>query len=250
MLYNYAVQTKADLIIGGHVNESTVDSTNRYIFSENCVFQGKEYKYKILAHTLGLTEQNLRNPAKLDKLTPVWSRIYRTSIIKNYGIKYIELNKLPSECLQFNFEFCIDAESAAFLHSIVYHYRRNTVSSVTKPYRNDLWKKWEWWILYMQQYLAEINADDLLWKAFYSRVCCSVIPLGGNALKLKTYKAIRNEVKTFLSQSEYSQAWNNFDDSSCPVYWRLFFWSAKKKQYFLFILLTWCMRKILDFRKK
>ncbi len=250
LLYQYAVKTNVDLVIGGHVNEATAGSTNRYIYTENCVFHGEDYRQKILTHTLGLTEQNLKNPDKLDKLTPVWSRIYRTEIIKKYSIGYIELNRLPSECLQFNFEFCINAKSAAFLHSIVYHYRRNTVSSVTKPYRNDLWEKWKWWILYMEQYLTRANADDYLWKAFHSRVCCSVIPLGGNALKLKKYRDIKNEVKSVLNQHFYSNAWENFDYSYCPFYWKLFFWSAKNKYYSFFILLTWCMRKILDFRKK
>lgn len=250
LLYKYAVKTNSDLVIGGHVNESTVGSKNRFIYPDNCVFNGDEYNNSILSQTLGLVGNNLRNPSKLDKLTPIWSRIYKTSIIKNNQIKYIDLNRLPSECLQFNFDFCINAKSAAYLHKIVYHYRRNTISSVTKPYRNDLWKKWKWWIIYMNNYLQSQNVDDTIWSAFYSRICCSIIPLGGNALKLKRYKAIKTEAITFLSEPQFRKAWNKFDYSKCPIYWRLFFWSAKNRVYLLYIFFTWTMRKILDFRKK
>ena len=249
-LYLFAKQTNADLVIGGHVNESTAGSTIRYIFPETHEFTGKDYKDNILIHTLGLIGKNIKNPAKLDKLTPVWSRLYRTSVIRDNGIEYIELKKLPSECLQFNFEFCVNAKKAVYLHEVVYHYRRNTTDSVTKPYRDDLWAKWKWWIDYEKKYLEENYASEDLWKAYYSRICCGVIPLGGNAVKLKSYKEVKNECKRFLSQESFKEAFNNFDYSVCPIYWRVFFDSAKKQNTTIFILLTKAMRKLLEKRKK
>ena len=114
-MYTYGKRTSSDLVIGSHVNESTAGSTVRYIFPETHEFVGQDYYNNILVHTLGLVGRNIKNPAKLDKLTPVWSRLYRTSIIKNNNIEFIELKKLPSECLQFNFEFCLNAKKASFI---------------------------------------------------------------------------------------------------------------------------------------
>lgn len=249
VMYKNAQNNNADLIIGGHVNEATSGSTDRYIFKENTLFEGDKYNREILQHTLGLINENIKNPAKLDKLTPVWSRLYRTSIIKTNNINFIDLKTIPSECMQFNFEFCVNAKNAFFLHDKIYHYRRNTTVSVTKPYRDDLWKKWEWWIQYEKEYLSKIGADELLWKAYYSRICCSIIPLGGNAVKLNKLGLIKTECMNFLKQDSYKKAFAETDYSQCPFYWRLFFSSAKNKNVFMFIFLTKCMRALLKKRK-
>ena len=248
-LVRFARATGADLTIAGHVNEATAGSSTRYLFPENCEFEGTGYVDNILVHTLGLVGENIKNPAKLDKLTPVWSRLYKTSIIKQSGIEFIELKKLPSECLQFNFEFCVHAQKAAFLHEVVYHYRRNTTDSVTKPYRSDLWDKWAWWIDYEKQILENIAADSKLWDAYYSRICCATIPLGGNAIKLKSITGIYSECKSFLSQPSMHTALAKLDYSVCPLHWKLFFNSAKYQKIWLFIILTKAMRLLLKRRK-
>lgn len=249
-MYKFAKASDADLVIGGHVNESTAESTERYIFPGDHVFEGTDFQENILVHTLGLVAEKMRNPAKLDKLTPIWSRLYKTAIIREYKIEFIDLKKLPSECLQFNFEFCVCAKKAAFLHEVVYHYRRNTEDSVTKPYRDDLWAKWDWWIDYEKKYLQKINAEKELWGAYYSRICCSIIPLGGNAVKLKSISKVKEECRVFLNKPIYKMAFDKTDYSVCPLYWKLFFISAKHKNVDIFIFMTKVMRKLLEKRKR
>lgn len=249
-MWNAAYENNADIVICGNYNESTVGTTARHLYNGDVSFWGSEYEKEIAIHTLGLIESKISNPSKLDKLTPVWARIYRTSIIKNNNIRYIDLHKLPSECLQFNFEFEIKAKSAFYIDKVLYHYRRNTAQSVTKPYRNDLIGKWNWWIVYEKEVLDKNSLNDDYLRAYYSRICCSVIPLGGNALKLKSYQDIRKECRSFLSSPEVIASYIKFDYSSCPIHWKLFFYSAKHRCVDLFILLTWIMRRILDLRKK
>lgn len=249
-MYRFAKKTDADLVIGAHVNESTAGSKIRYIFPETQEFVDNDFVDNIFIHTLGLIEKNLKNPAKLDKLTPVWSRLYRSVIIKENNIEYIDLNKLPSECLQFNFEFCNNAKKAAYLHEVVYHYRRNTIVSVTKPYRDDLWAKWEWWISFEKKYLESIHATERLWEAYYSRICCSIIPLGGNAVKLRSHRKITEECKRFLSQQTLIEAFQKMQFAQCPLYWRVLFWSAKSRKVNIYIVVTKIMRKLLRRRKK
>ena len=249
-MYRFAKQTDADLVIGGHVNESSAGNDIRFIFPETHEFVENDFKNNILIHTLGLTGEKIKNPAYLDKLTPVWARLYRSDVIKDYDIEFISLSRLPSECLQFNFEFCFNARKAAYLHDVIYHYRRNTTVSVTKPYRKDLWSKWQWWIDYTKKYLEFNHASEGLWQAYYSRICCSIIPLGGNAVKLSSQKEIVDECKLFLNQSIFSEAFSKVDFSPCPIYWRVFFWAAKIKKIITFIIITRIMRKLLEKRKK
>lgn len=249
-LWNEACRTKADLVICGNYNESTSRTIKRHLFSKNIVFSKQQYLEEIIVPTLGLVGKGIKNISKLDKLTPVWARLYRASIIKENNIKYIDLHKLPSECLQFNFEFCIHATSACYLNKVLYHYRRNTVQSITKPYRADLMGKWLWWIEYEKNLIKQKSLPDIFLSAYYSRICCSVIPLGGNAIKLKKLPDRLKECNSFLLNPIYEKAFDNFNYSVCPIYWKLFFWSAKSRNTMLFYFLTKVMRKILEKRKK
>lgn len=247
-LLNEAVRSNFDLVICGNYNESTNGTSARHLYRGDKLFEGGQYVNDISVRTLGLTEKSISNPAKLDKLTPVWARLYRTSIIKEHNISFIDLDKLPSECMQFNFEYCVQAKKAYYIDKVLYHYRRNTIQSVTKPYRKNLLGKWKWWFDYEKDYIECHALRNRYMEAFYSRACCSTIPLGGNAIKLQ--RGIMKECKEFLSSSFLEEAFTHFDYSSCPIYWRLFFWSAKTKKVLLFYLLTKAMRKILERRKK
>lgn len=251
-LYLAAEDENVDLVICAHYNESTLNSSIRYMYNSNKKFTDENnhiYTQQIKLNTLGLTGNYLNNPAFLDRNTPVWARLYKTEIIKQNKIQFIPLFLLPSECLQFNFEYVLKASTAYYLNIPLYHYRRNTSQSVTKPYRDDLLKKWLWWNeMITTNFFPEF--DQKTKDAFYSRLSCSVIPLGGNALKLQKYSQIREECKLFLQSAMLEEAFKNFNYSSCLPHWKVFFYSAKSKKVDLFIALTWCMRRILDFRKK
>ena len=250
LLYEYAEKHHAKFVICGNYNEASSGTTFQKLFNiGDQYFENDEYYDNILYPTLGLVGNKLSNPEKLDKLTPVWARLYRTDLINSNDIKFVDLHLLPSECLQFNFEYCIHCNCAVYIDKPLYHYRRNTAMSVTKLYRIGLLAKWEWWFSNMAAFLNGHHANEPLYKAFHSRVCCSIIPLGGNALKLKKYRLIRHEMQTFLHCKIIKEAFLDFDASGCPFYWKIFFFSAKHCLTDLFIALTWCMRQILKSRK-
>ena len=92
--------------------------------------------------------------------------------------------------------------------------------------------------------------SDTFFKAYYSRICCSIIPLGGNAIKKKNLKSRINECRLFLSNPIYKEAFRQFDYTASPIYWKFFFWLAKHELVLLFYAMTKTMRKILEKRKK
>ena len=161
-MWNVAHIHDSDMVICGNYNESTTGTKERHLYEGDILFTDSIYVNDIAIRTLGLVGKEMANPSKLDKLTPVWARIYRTSIIKDNNIRFIDLSKLPSECLQFNFEFSIKAKSAFYLDKVLYHYRRNTLQSVTKPYRKGLMSKWLWWIEYQKIYWIIIQCQMLI----------------------------------------------------------------------------------------
>ena len=221
----------------------------RKLYDGSRVFKNDDFRNEIQTATLGLNGENLTNPERIDKLTPIWARLYKTAIIRLNNVYYVDLNKVPSECLLFNFEYSLHARSASYVDEPLYYYRRNTGISVTKPYREDLWDKWSYWTQYAGGLVKDDgNRKDML-LAYCGRLCSAVIPLGGNAMKKPTRRERLAEMKSFLSHDEFEKAFNHFDYSRCAFYWKLFFGSAKKRRVRMFYFLTWSMRKILSYRK-
>ena len=239
-----------DFAFCGYLNIATAKTSKRLLFDRSRTFFGDDYRREIRTATLGPTGSQLHNPEKLDKLTPIWARLYKSDIIRRYNIRYVDLSKVPSECLLFNFEYCLKAQSASYVNEALYAYRRNTGVSLTKRFRKGLWDKWSYWMDYTAAIISGLGDPEDYLSARGSRLCCSVIPLGGNAMKLPTRRERLAEMRTFLSRDAYRTAFADFDCGNCPVYWRLFFYAAKKRRVRLFYFLTWSMRKILDFRKK
>lgn len=238
-----------DFAFCGYRNIASAGITDRLLYDSAKTFREQEYREEIVAATLGLTGSKLKNPEKLDKLTPIWARIYKRNIIIDNDIKFVDLKKVPSECLLFNFEYCLRARSASYVHEPLYYYRRNTGISLTKHYREGLWERWKYWITYTGDIVSSEGDPEDLRSAFYSRLCSAVIPLGGNAMKKQKISGRIAEMRQFLDYSALNEAFEHFDYSNCPFYWKLFFYSAKKRRVHLFYILTWSMRKILGFRK-
>lgn len=249
ILFTAAETENADLVICGNYNVSTAATTARQLFPDDKVFCNQDYVNQISVAILGPVGRAIRNIEKLDRLTPVWARLYKRAIVMDNNIRYIDLTTVQSEALPFNFEYSVAATSAAYVNKPLYYYRRNTAMSVTKPFRDNLLDKWHWWMDYTKQYITNHCDQPLYWAAYHSRVCSSVIPLGGNAMKLKRLNRIVAECRRFLSDNAITDSLRQTDFSQSKAHWRLFFWSVKTRNVYLFVALTWCMRKILSRRK-
>ena len=143
----------------------------------------------------------------------------------------------------------MNISKVVYIDESLYYYRRNTQASVTKPFRANLIGKWIWWVQYIEDYLSEHNGNDLLAEAKNGRIICSLIPLGGNALKIKSFTAKYEEFRKVLSQPFIQQVLGTFNTSHTKLYWRYFFFVARQQYTLQYMLLTWIMRKILSLRK-
>lgn len=201
-----------DYVICGNYNLSTIKCSVRHIFNDDKYFKGEEYLSQILIPTLGPTQDKFR-PEILDRLTPVWARLYKRSIVVSHNIRFITLNDIPSEALQFNFEFCFFANTAKYIDFPLYYYRRNTSTSVTKPFRRDLVRKWSYWNEYINNFLNKNNAAISLREAAKGRLVCALIPLGGNALKIKNPFERYCKFKEILNTPFIIEALDSLDTS-------------------------------------
>ena len=247
--YNNIKEKRADSLIFCYYRESSSGTTKKDIFKEEeIIFEDEELKKEILIPTLGLIGEKLKKPQRLDTLTPIYAKIYSSKIIKENNIRYIDLDKVPSECLMFNFDYYKNSKKVVYIKKYLYHYRRNNFTSITKGYRENLFEKWLYWIKYMKK--TKNISDEMLLNAFYSRICFSVIPLSGNIIKKDSFKELYKEMKMVLNDPYYVEAYNVFTYNYFRIHWKIYFKLAKNRKIFLFCVMSKIMRMLIERKKR
>ena len=249
-LIENACNYSADFVFCSYYNESSNGTMKKNIYKDDrIIFEDEELKNGLIKPTMGLTGALLQYPEKLDALVPIWCRLYKTEIIKNNRLSFINLNEIPSECQQFNLEYAIHITKAVYINECLYHYRRNNIGSVTKGYRTNLLDKWTTWCRYNERLIADKNTGYLK-EAYYSRIAFSVIPLGGNAIKNDSVKSSLKEIKEFLYDPNHIEAFKRLEFQYFKPHWKIFFWLAKYRCVLSFYIMTKLMRWVLSFRKR
>ena len=250
-LYALAEEYNSDFAFCAHFDEWSDGRKIKAVFDEDIkIFNRDEIVEQLLKGVLGLTGKALKNPEKIDALVNICSKLFRRSIIENHNIRFKSLNTVPSEIQLFCLQFFIHIEKAAYIKKPYYHYRKNNLSSFTQVYRSDLIQKWMNWTEIVDKILVENNIKDELMDAYYSRICFSVIPLGGNAILCDKLSDQLNEIKCFLNNSEYIKAFKKLDFQYFPIHWKVFFGLAKVRCVWGFYIITKMMRMLMNRRRK
>ena len=85
----------------------------------------------------------LANPELLDAWGTVWSKLYKTELIKENEIWFTDLSKIgTNEDTLFNIQAYYYASSFVFLNQPFYHYWRANDTSVTSGYKPNLIDQW------------------------------------------------------------------------------------------------------------
>ncbi|WJE46143.1 glycosyltransferase [Peribacillus frigoritolerans] len=250
-VYDEAKLKQADTVLFCYTSESSMGSIKKYLFSDKKrLFNEEEVYSELFCGVLGLTSGKLRKPEKLDVLVSVWAKLYKTELIKQNSISFIDLKLIPSECQLFNLQYFQHSKKVVYLNECFYRYRRNNTTSFTKGYREELFKKWLYWIDYVKEYLDQNNERTLAYDAYYSRICFSIIPLSGNSLKQKSIKDSYKELKEILNNEKYKEAYSKLDYSYFPLHWKLYFKFSKWSFVTGVYVMSKIMRLIIDSRKK
>ncbi|MCS5422118.1 MULTISPECIES: glycosyltransferase family 2 protein [Psychrilyobacter] len=250
-VYNHAQLNKADTVLFCYISESSSGSIKKKFFPQKeIIFNEAEVYDELYCGVLGLTSEKLRNPKLLDTLVSVWGKLYRTEILKDNNISYIDLKLVPSECQLFNLQYLINSKKAVYIDECLYHYRRNNMTSFTKGYREGLFKKWLYWGEYVKDFLDNNTQTQKAYDAYYSRICFSIIPLSGNALKQNNFKDTYKEFKKILNNESYREAYSKLDYSYFPLHWNVYFKFAKWKFVPGVYLMSKIMRIIIEAKKR
>lgn len=241
----------ADLIICDYYCSSTSGDTARSaLFEQRDFFEGADFSNFVLNTAVGLTGSQLAHPERSDRLTSVWAKIYKTEIINRANVRYVDFSTVPSECQLFNIHYMLACDSALYVREPLYYYRRNTSGSLTKKYRASLMDMWEYYLSLTRSCLQDRFYNPATREAFNNSITFSVIQLGGNAIRQAKVSDRLAEIKAFLGNPVYRDAFRTMDFRYLPLHWRVFFSLAKHRMVFGFYLITKSMRFIMNRRKR
>lgn len=105
------------------------------------VYQGSSIHW-LYARLIAPNDQELRLPGKIDSLSTAWGKLYKTSLIKEHGLRFVPVRQIGTEDLLFNVYYFTWVKKAIYLPDLFYHYRKNNITSLTKLYKPHLTEQW------------------------------------------------------------------------------------------------------------
>lgn len=245
-MWNEKMKHNADFVIGSYYKVSTGGVSVKHPLPEKeIVFDKRKIQDELLVYVMGLTGERLKNPGNVDSLLTDTAKLFKTEIVKNNDIYWIDRKEIYSDCLEYILRYASFCDVAVYFDEPVYYYRRTNTGSQTAGYRKGTLELWLIQFENMKSFI-ETNHYDNLWEAYYSRVCFSIIPIGGNAYRTGSKKEGLKEVRAALDQSIYKEAFKHFNISALPVHFRPLFYFAKHRMYNAFYEMTVIMRKIMN----
>lgn len=227
-----------------------------FCFSYNRVFENKvlprdlkingNYEaHFIQRRMVGLIGEELADPSQADSLVTIWGKIYKTEIIKNNKIAFIETKIYGNEDAFFNIQYLEYAVGVKVINTSLYNYRKNNFLSYTNLYKPYLFQQWKALYYKISGIIANKEVDYKV--ALQNRIALSLIGLGIN----ETYSdapfyAKAKRISAILHDDAYQKAYHNLTMKYFPLHWKLYFYAAKYKYSSMVLLLAMVMNAIIN----
>jgi len=247
----HEVGSECDFVMGAYYKVGEDGCSIKHLFQEEYIFfDTNDVIEVLLKKILGLTGEQLKFPAQIDTLLTCSSKLYKRDIIINNRIKWIDRKVIYSDCLDFLLNYTLHCKSAVYIDKPLYYYVRNNTESQTASFRPRTIELWDYQFKEIERFIIENNLNETLSEAFTTRVCFSVIPIGGNAYRMKNYKKALQEIRRMFNIPIYKQQFNTFKFKYLPFHWKVFFFFAKYRLIIPFYINTVLMRKLMNRTRK
>lgn len=243
ILVKTMLRGQTNMVVSNYYSEFRENAVEKRIILKERIITDKE-RNTFISRLIGPKDNELKNPHFVDGFSTVWGKIYKKDIIQTNQISFIDLSIIGSnEDLLFNLEYLKHCNEIILLPDSLYHYRKNDMSYTTK-YRENLYLKWN----NLFEQISKITGLYQNSTFLNNRIALSIIGLGINEFhnpkgKVDIIKFYQKLFKTEPYQTSLSQLSIRY----MPIHWKVFFWTAKKKQAKLFYYLIWIIEKY--FRK-
>ena len=248
VMYKKAEENKLDLVMCSYIREFK-DHSKEKIFNlpEEIIYKEDKVKNELLRKLVGPVKEELSNPEMLDALGTVWGKLYRTDILKENKIKFVDLKEIGSaEDTLFNIFTFNYLKKVMFLNKPMYHYWRDNPKSVTSQYNSKLKEQRKVFFKYISDFIKENNFEQVFEEALNNRICTSVLGLGliecSKNNKISRINKIKN-IKKIINEEYIRNAYKNLELKYFSIHWRVFYFFIKNKMSFC----SYLMLSIIEF---
>lgn len=245
--YKEIINENADIVMWSYVREFKERSLEKHIFAEErIIFEGKEVKEKLHRRFIGLLGEELSWPENAEAIVTAWGKLYKTSLIKENNIMFVDTKKIGTEDALFNLFVYGYAGKVVFLNRYFNHYRKDNMSSLTFHYKAQLFQQWNTLFDIMQSYIEENNLSQEYRIALENRIALSILGLGLNLIGSSlSYGEKHKEIKKIISSERYREAYKNLEIKYFPMHWKVFYGCAKYNNALGVYILLLCIRKVI-----
>ena len=236
-----AVTANADVVLWNYVKEYSNGSRPVDVFKVRMMCEGSSF-IQLHQHLIGLTGKQLRNPAQCDSISTAWGKLYRTEIIKDNNIQFVDTKVIGTEDLLFNASYFNYCQSAVVLPNRFNHYRKQNSGTLARRYKPRLLQQWT----ELHRRLDYICAGkDYLEQSVSNRTALSLIGLGINEM-LATYSLAKKyeNLKAIVKTPRFRDSLARMETSEMPLHWKVFFESAKNRRTIVLLFLLYVITAI------
>lgn len=232
-MYNIGVENNCDAVLCSYIREYEGNSIPK-IFNEPevTVYDKLGVQKNLYRKLVGPIGMEMKNPENLHSLITAWGKLYKTSILKQNNIKFIDTAIIGTEDCLFNVHAFKYVNKAVFLNQPLYHYWKGNTNSLTTGYKPRLRKQWELMYSYIKKSLDNSKVEKVFYDALNNRICLSTLGLGLNecsrANRTSIIKKIHN-IKLMLSEEYIIKAFERFELKHLPIHWRIFYFFNKHR---------------------
>lgn len=223
-----ALRDGADCVLFGYVREYPGHSLPNPLFDGGFSCDEEQSEERVHRRIVGPDGEALRQPQRVDNLSSVCMKLYRTEKAR-MGRIVSERVVGTSEDTIFNL-YALDGCRVSYVNHCFYHYRKSNAQSITTAHKPELAEKWDVMYRVVQEYMEGSGRAEAYRAPFLNRVACGMIGLGLNeagssaGLGQKTRR-----LREILDKPLYEEAFSQLDTSFCGLKWKLFFFLCKTK---------------------
>lgn len=221
-----AIENQADCVMFGYIREYEKKSILNPLFENDFSYNKELSERNIHRRLIGMTDNELVHPEKIDNIVSVCMKLYRLEIVQKG--KFVDEKIVgTSEDTIFNI-YALENCSVSYINKCFYHYRKTNTQSITSKHKENLPERWDELYRLFDEYLINSGNKERYNSIFLNRVACGMIGLGlneisGNANIIKKIKGI----KKILSRPLYKKAFSQMSLEFCPLHWKVFFLLCK-----------------------
>jgi len=232
-LVGEAIATQADIVLCTYVREYENRSIEKHFdMPDRVQYSPAETRRVMLCRLVGPVGQELSRPENMDSFSTAWGKVYRTSLLKEHGLRFVDLVEIGNEDGLFNIQAFSVAGKTVFIRKALYHYRRDNPSSLTSVYRPRLQQQWASLFDRIERVIRENSLPAECWEALSNRRAIGLFGLARNVFfngQDKGFLSRYRKIKKLLNDHVLSAAVRSLPLTFFPIHWKLFFLLAKKR---------------------